>query len=196
MSFSIKLFIISVLVGSTFLYSYYEKRRLTTTYQNEDPLILKALPTFKVYELNSNTILTNENIGKRGSYKGYFLHFWGTWCAPCEAELPDFIDLAKHFEKEALFVLIAVNDKEKDVKKFIKRFGSLPENVLVTLDRDGNLLSDFGITKVPETYLFDMLLKPLHKYVGPQEWKEKYLKAQIANYLSSQNTNERPVESH
>ena len=64
------------------------------------------------------------------------VHFWATWCAPCEAELPEFIDLAKKFEKITFF-LIAVNDEEKKIHKFFKRFGELPPNVRLAHDEEG-----------------------------------------------------------
>ena len=49
-----------------------------------------------------------------------FLNFWGTWCAPCRKEWPSIEALYQARKDKMDFVLIAMQDKEEDVVKFLK----------------------------------------------------------------------------
>lgn len=48
-----------------------------------------------------------------------FLNFWGTWCPPCRKEWPSIEALYKDKNQKMKFVLIAMQDKEEDVKKYL-----------------------------------------------------------------------------
>lgn len=52
--------------------------------------------------------------------KTLFLNFWGTWCPPCKAEWPSVEALYKAKKDKMSFVLIAMQDEEENVRKFIK----------------------------------------------------------------------------
>ena len=49
-----------------------------------------------------------------------FLNFWGTWCPPCRKEWPTIQKLYDSKKDKMDFVLIAMQDKEEDVVKFLK----------------------------------------------------------------------------
>lgn len=48
-----------------------------------------------------------------------FLNYWGTWCPPCRKEWPSIEALHKDKQDKIKFVLIAMQDKEEDVRKFL-----------------------------------------------------------------------------
>lgn len=48
-----------------------------------------------------------------------FLNFWGTWCPPCRAEYPSIQKLYDAKKDKVQFVLIAMQDQEEAVKKFL-----------------------------------------------------------------------------
>jgi cytochrome c biogenesis protein CcmG, thiol:disulfide interchange protein DsbE len=164
-----KLTSIALLIVVTFGYSFYEKS-IIDTMQEDKGEILQVLPEFTMYNVEDNAPISSRDI-IRGSKKGAMVHFWGTWCAPCEREMPSFIDFSKKFKNMGLnFYIVAVNDDVKKVKKFLKKFKDLPENIKFTLDPTGVTLPLFGTVKVPETYLFDNTGKHLVKFIGPQDW--------------------------
>ena len=166
MSIFSKLLSISLLISVTFGYAFYEKYVIDKI-QNDKGEILEVLPEFTMYNLADNRPMTSQEI-IRGSKKGAMVHFWGTWCAPCEAELPSFIEFSKKFKNMGInFYLVAVNDDAKKVKKHMAKFKDLPDNIKVTLDPTGVTLPLFGTVKVPETYLFDNSGKHLVKFIGP-----------------------------
>ncbi len=185
LSHSQKAFIVVAVLATTFLYSHYQKS-LYEGFVNKAPsLILKEMPDFQALDVYSKELITKKTFLSKG--KGTLVHFWGTWCAPCEAELPSFLKLAKELGEDDVTVLIlAVNDEELAVKKFLKRFGkNRPKNVLFGLDKDGTSLPLYGSVKVPETYLFSNQLRHLDKFVGPQDWEHKSYKDRILRLLNA-----------
>ena len=183
MSVSTKVSIIGLILSLTLACSLYYKRKYRHFFESGDGLVLKTLPKFSLKSLLSGEMVSSENIFEQGKKFG-MIHFWATWCAPCEAELPEFIDLAKKFEEMA-FVLIAVNDDDGKIRKFFKRFESLPSNVSLAHDRDGGISARFGTIKLPETYLFSKNKRHVNKYVGPQEWGRKSVEVRLRFYLES-----------
>lgn len=187
-SFTTKLAIIALIMASTLAYSILEKRKIDELTSAENNLILKELPEFvfpPVKGYLGSTEITKDNIFD-GGYQAVLIHFWGTWCAPCEAELPEFLEFVEAYkEKGVKVVLLAVQDSDKKINKFLKRFSDLPSNVVVAHDEKGDSMLTFGTVKVPETYLFAKSGKNLNKYIGPQDWKHKSYKDRLNFYLSS-----------
>ncbi len=170
MNLSTKLFSIILILALTVAYSMYEKSKIDAL-DSTGKLVLQELPDVNLADLEGNKVFTKSSLIDQDT-RGLMVHFWGTWCAPCEAELPSFLKLADRLQVLGVkFLLIAVNDDVKKIKKFMKRFKTLPENVYLANDPSGESMSIFGTAKVPETYLFSRAGKHLNKFVGPQEWE-------------------------
>ena len=181
-------FFIFILCG-TLSYSMLLKKSYSDLEELSIKPILKSIPDLEVldglskqkFNLKTEAIKT-----KNGS----FVHFWGTWCGPCEEELPSFIELSKKFQESGeTFYLVAVNDSIIELKKFLKRFKSLPKNVKILLDNSGALMSSYGVAKVPETFVFDAKGQSLKKFSGPQDWKFSYYFSTINNLFRDSNLN-------
>lgn len=70
------------------------------------PVVGQPLPTLDLQTLlNSDSAPTSDSL----SGKVAVLHFWGTWCPPCRAEFPSFVELAKKFENEPDVVIVSVS---------------------------------------------------------------------------------------
>ena len=114
------------------------------------------------------------------------VHYWGTWCGPCEAELPELLGLIKRFEgnAEVKFLLVAVNDEVRKVEKHIKALPiSKDSRITWLLDNNGVHREAFGTTRVPETFVFASDKMTLRKYVGPQEWNKSMFFQQFDEFL-------------
>ena len=159
--------------------------------------ILQVLPEFTMYNVTNNTPISSADI-IRGSKKGAMVHFWGTWCAPCERELPSFIEFSRKFKDMGInFYIVAVNDDVKKVKKFLRKFKDVPQNIKFTLDPTGVTLPLFGTVKVPETYLFDNIGNHLVKFVGPQDWNlPNFYKRVVRNVEKSFSSDENSISTN
>ncbi len=191
--FFTKLGIVCSIMAFTLIYSIYQKRSIQKLTSSLGP-ILQKLPSFQLKEFQEDAVISSDNLFQGGN-KLAMVHFWGTWCAPCEVELPSFIELAKKFDsKKVKVLLLAVNDDEEKMKKHLRRFGKLPKNILLAHDPKGKLLPLFGTVKVPETYLFNSRGKTLNKFTGPQDWSQASYFDRVNFYLNAQESYR--IESH
>lgn len=194
-SFFSKLILIFSVLLLTYLYAQYERRKYYTYSDNSsNELVLKRLPVFSGVELSSQKMI-NSNEFMNGS-NGVYVHIWGSWCAPCEKEMPDFLQYAQSVEAKGIkFLLVAVNDEDQKVNKFLARF-VVPKNVTVVIDRENIVMDLFGTLKVPETFLFDKNGKHINKFIGPQEWLQESYKSRLDFWLNLENMVERKIETH
>lgn len=193
--FGIKFFIFTLILVGTVGYGLWERGKYDGMRKSSVDPILKEIPDFV-----ARTLAGEELTGKAwlaNAERGGLVHFWGTWCGPCEAEFPAFLEFASNFtDKGVNFLLIAVNDKLSDVNKFLKRFDSIPSNVTIVLDENGETLPTFGTVKVPETYLFATNGKNLNKFIGPQEWQRSSYITRVQALINNQNKVSKEVETH
>lgn len=177
-------FILFSFLGLTLLYAKWQKDRpfegVDLNSLNQTNTLVKHLP-----EVTFKSFLEDKTINKEfflAQGKPFILHFWASWCAPCEKEFPPLLRLSKLFEGEIDFYYVAVNDTTQDMKKFFKRFGSRFEDAGVLIDNNQEHRVLLGVSKVPETFLFSSEGQVLRRFVGPQEWD----RSGFSNYLKSQ----------
>ncbi len=88
-------------------------------------------------------------------YRGQvvFLNFWGTYCPPCVAELPDIQKVYEELESED-FVVIGLNVEEKPekVKAFVEENG-LTFPIIISPDATVNPL--YQLKRMPTTWFID-----------------------------------------
>lgn len=178
-----KVSIVVLIIVFSLGFSMYEKNKLDNYFEKSSEPLLKSLPEIsglKVFGEEEN--FNFKNVASASN--GLIVHYWGTWCAPCEYELPSFMKLVRKFEEFGVTViLLAVKDDDIKIKKFMKRFGSLPKNVKIVHDNSGSTMPKFGVVKVPETFLFSSAGKTLLKFSGPQDWEKDYYFKRVINNL-------------
>ncbi|MDO9182970.1 MAG: redoxin family protein [Bacteriovorax sp.] len=193
-SFFSKLILIFTVLLMTYLYAQFQRQKYYSVSNLANELVLKQLPTFSGIDVVDGKLVNSVEYLKGSS--GVFVHIWGTWCAPCEKEMPEFLKYADVVKNRGIkFLLIAVNDDEAKVKKFMSRF-KIPENVTVVLDKDNSAMDLFGTLKVPESFLFNSNGKHINKFIGPQEWLQESYQTRLSFWLNIENSVERKIETH
>ncbi len=172
-----RIYILLIIVAAVFSYTVYEAMKLDGKLKNmsiSSEVTIKAVP--------EKSVFTNISDGseykldeKLNSTRKIFIHFWATWCGPCEVEFPELVKMMNSSadKSDILFLLIAVNDEIKEIKKFMSRFKINNKNVFILEDKT-NQFQSFGTYKLPESYLFSPSGKLIKKYPGKQVWSEIY----------------------
>ena len=135
----------------------------------------EAIATASFYDLE-------DKVQPLAQWKGKVLvvNFWGTWCPPCRAEIPEFIRFQKQYKAQGVqFVGIAIDQKSKAqtyadeiginypillgdlagidlAKRLGNETGGLPYTVIV--DRNG---------KVQATHIGKLSFEKLESTIGP-----------------------------
>jgi peroxiredoxin len=110
-----------------------------------------------------------------------FLHFWGSWCAPCQFEFPDVQKLYDSFGEDDGIAFVLVQSRE-DIersrrwakqRKFSMPFydsGARGPADHAFAKADGGIIEDrFLVPVFPSTYILDSQGLVLFSQFGPQE---------------------------
>lgn len=116
-------------------------------------------PEFSLTDLQGQKLSLAEY---RGSV--VLLDFWATWCAPCQEEIPHFIEMQNQFGPRGLQVVgISMDDDAKPVLAFYARHKL---NYPVAIG-DAKLAEQYGgILGLPVTFVIDRQGRIAKKFVG------------------------------
>lgn len=67
--------------------------------------------------------LNGQNVSL-ASYKGkvVLLNFWATWCGPCKAEIPGFVELQEKYKDQLVIVGFSVDDTAEKAKEYATQY--------------------------------------------------------------------------
>ena len=91
-----------------------------------EDIVKQEISSFKPFPFDFELKDTSDKPVKLADYKGKItiVDVWGTWCPPCRAEIPHFIDLYKQYKDKGLEI-VGINceqDSPAEVKKTIDDF--------------------------------------------------------------------------
>jgi len=138
----------------------------------------QAAPDFRISDLEGKTHTLNDYRGKI-----LLINFWATWCPPCRAEIPDFVEVyASEKDKDLAILGISVDDlPASELLNFVRRFKINYPVALATSE----IINQFQPGQfIPTTIFIDKNGRIRHKHVGLLDKKTllTYL-----NQLRSQN---------
>ena len=117
-------------------------------------------PNFAFTSLSGEQISLDDLEGKV-----VLLDFWGTWCGPCVASVPELRQLHKKYANEPSFVLIGISSDRDD--KVWREFTEKNKMVWPQYrDKDNRILRAFGITSFPTYIIIDREGIMRHRSVG------------------------------
>lgn len=109
-------------------------------------------PDFQLEQINkyneNETIRLSELEGK-----GVMLNFWGTWCKPCEEEMPYMEKLyPKYKERGVEIVAVSLDSTELVVHRFIDKYDlTFP----IPHDKDSQVRDLYKVGPIPSTVFID-----------------------------------------
>lgn len=121
---------------------------------NQDKEIYRAgdeAPDFEMKQINKHNELESIRLSElRG--KGVMLNFWGTFCPPCEAEMPYMESLYPEYKDEIEIVAVSLDNSELVIDRFIDKHDlSFP----VTHDTSNDVLDLYKVKPLPTTFFID-----------------------------------------
>lgn len=104
-----------------------------------------------------------------------FVHFWASWCRPCQREIPAIQRMVEKRQDDRLALAI-VNTAESEDTVFTF-LGVLAPDLVPLMDRDGMVTEAWQPRGLPSTYLVDPDGVIRFQVLGGQAWDEdEYLK--------------------
>lgn len=101
------------------------------------------------------------------------VHFWATWCKPCEAELPGLLALAQ--SRSLTLLAVSVDDDWTELETFFR--GSPPATVL--RPSEPNVHARFGASTLPDTYVVNTEGHLVARYAGARDWTTAAARAHV-----------------
>ncbi len=120
----------------------------------------QAAPDFKLKGLDGKAVQLSDFKGKV-----IILDFWATWCPPCKAEIPGFIQLQEQYGEDLIIIGISLDQAgPQAVEPFAKKKGI---NYPVLYGYGTQVPQQYGgVSGIPTTFVIDRDLKVQRKYVG------------------------------
>jgi len=117
-------------------------------------------PDFELADLDGQTLNLSQFEGQV-----LVLNFWATWCPPCRAEIPDFIEVYNEYKDKGLGMIgISLdNMSEEELAPFVSDYGMTYPVALGT----GQLVDDYKPGKyIPATIIVDKNGRIRTRHVG------------------------------
>ena len=119
------------------------------------------------------------------SFRGrvVLLHFWSTWCPPCQAEMLSMVGLYQSYKDYGLEVVAVSSDVQgvEVVQPFVTQ---LHLSFTTLLDTTGQVTRLYGVTSLPTTYLLDREGRLVTAAIGGYDWAKADARVLITSLLN------------
>jgi thiol-disulfide isomerase/thioredoxin len=97
-----------------------------------------------------------------------FLHFWASWCGPCQEEMPSIQQLANAMQDEN-FKIVMINTAENEDTIF-EFLAAIDVELITLMDVDGLVTEAWKPRGLPTSFLIDPDGKVKYQAIGGREW--------------------------
>ena len=148
--------------------------------QAEDALGLEALhdavPSFALVPAAGGAALANADL--RG--KTVLLHFWATWCMPCNKELPALDNLAADLDPARFVVVLVAIDTAITPAEVLAYARGLGVRLPVYVAASDGVSDSFWGWGLPVSYLINEQGRFIGRLRGPRAWHEPAVRIALA----------------
>ncbi|MBS4191082.1 thiol-disulfide oxidoreductase ResA [Bacillus sp. FJAT-49705] len=148
--------VILLLLGAAVAYTLYAN---FTKDDVQKAVVGEKAPDFVLEDMNGKKHRLSDYEGQ-----GVLLNFWGTWCKPCEKEMPYLNNQYKQFKDKGVTILaVNVAESELAIQKFADRHNlEFP----ILKDTDSQVMTAYKIGPLPATYMIDKEGKIVKYHTG------------------------------
>jgi cytochrome c biogenesis protein CcmG, thiol:disulfide interchange protein DsbE len=131
-----------------------DRRNVIRFVRNPEPA-----PDFKLTGIDGKAINLSEQRGKV-----VLLNFWATWCGPCQAEIPDLIELQQKYKERLQIIGLAVDEDDAAVvRRFVVESGI---NYPVAMSPGELRMKYGGLAALPTSFVLDTQGRVVQKHEG------------------------------
>lgn len=136
----------------------------TIAMNNNAPVRVFNISDVKSMGANKASDFTWTENGKTYKFSEYtkgkvvFINFWGTWCPPCRAEIPDIIELSNDYAGKDIVIIGMASERANEADPLAKVSQYAKDKNITYLNFISNdaIRSNFGgIQFVPTTFIID-----------------------------------------
>jgi cytochrome c biogenesis protein CcmG/thiol:disulfide interchange protein DsbE len=136
-----------------------EQKTSKTAAESQNDRYVSA-PDFALEDLDGNVVRLSDYKGKV-----VFLNFWATWCAPCRAEIPHFIDLVEQYGEDGFEIIgVAVDPRDFSKVQAYVDYQGVNYPILYDTKRVSGIYG--GIQSIPTTFVINRDGKVVDQLVG------------------------------
>ncbi len=121
-------------------------------------------PDFTLEDTRGNKVTLSALRGKV-----VLVNFWATWCPPCKEEMPSMDKLQRIMAGEN-FVMLAINADENARTVVPDFLVKNPHDFTVLYDDQGAIKGQYGVYKLPESFIVNKDGIVVEKVAGAIDW--------------------------
>lgn len=172
-------FIVVLLIGLTYIFGFH------LTESHEEPSVTVngfSLPDFEFKDIYGRPFKFSHWQGKV-----LLINFWASWCAPCVSEFSELVKLAEAMKNQLVIVAISNDANVDDINQFLAKQNkniqqwTRDKNFLIVWDDQKISQRQFGVLRLPETYLINSQGKIVQKFIGEEKWNSDEFRHKIAD---------------
>ena len=116
------------------------------------------------------------------------INFWASWCAPCIAEMPSLQMAAEQLQHDGIDVVLISVDRGGVNKALPVLRANGVTTPRLGFDPKAALSREMGVTGLPTSFLLSADQQRCAIYVGPHEWHEDQIQAEIRRFVTVAST--------